>query len=202
MENQEERLRQETLAVARQKAEHILARAASEQEKALRQCREELEEKRQSRLAEIRQEAARQARSIHNSISMEMRRRWLNKREEAILDFFQVVLRQTEECSGERRRESLCFLAEEALQALSGGEFQVACAVADTDLVTADWLQERARAALGEEGEKCSFSISPEQKLRGGLRFQTRSRRLSFDNTYQSRLNDLRDALRRKLAEE
>jgi vacuolar-type H+-ATPase subunit E/Vma4 len=202
MENQEERLRQEILADARKKAERIAVRADAERDRALQQFKQEHEQKRQSHLEEVRQEAARQVRSIQNSIGMEIRRRWLNKREEAINEFFQTVLNQAGECSGKRRQESLCFLAEEALQALSTGAYLVECAKADAALVTEDWLFERAIAVLGDKGRSCAFSVSPRQEISGGLRFQARDGSLSFDNTYRNRLNDLRDALRRRLAEE
>lgn len=202
MENQEERLRQEILADARKKAERIAAKAAAERDQALQQSQQEREQKRQSRLEEVRQEAARQARSIQNSIGMEVRRRWLNKREEAINEFFQAVLIQAGECTGQRRQDSLCFLAEEALRALSTGAYRVECASADAALVTEKWLFERAIAVLGEKGRGCAFSVCPRQELSGGLSFQSRDGALSFDNTYRNRLNDLREALRRMLAEE
>ncbi len=202
MESQEERLRQEILADAQKKAEQVCAKASTEREKAIQQCREELEQNRQSRLEEVRQAAAQEGRSIQNSIGMEVRRRWLNKREEVIDDFFQKLLTQAESCSGQRRVESLCFLAEEALQALSVGAYRVTCASADASLVTASWLAARAIAALGDKGRECTFSVQPEEMLSRGLCFQSQDEFLSFDNTYRNRLNDLRDALRALVAAE
>lgn len=201
MDSQEQRLQQEIYADAKKKAERIRAKALAEKDRMLAKCQQEMATKREERLAEVDAEIAQQERSLQNSLGMEKRKRWLQKREESIQQLFLQVQQLAEESAGQQREQSLLALAEEALTALQSGDYAVQFAAADGDLVTPDWLAQCAQRTLGEEAaHKCRFTLQPTADIKGGIRFLSHDQNRFFDNTFATRMLLLQDKMRALLA--
>lgn len=193
MESQENKLRLEILGDARKKAEAIRARAERENAQRLEEMLAECGRQRDAALQELEAGLARERRKAANRTALEIRRRWLLEREQAIGAILQGVCAEAEGCDTAERQALLVRLAAEALDALGPGSYRVECAVCDVDLVTPQWLRRQTTAEVVLE-------VTPDATIRAGLRFCAVDGRVSFDNTIAARLAMLRGELRRLLA--
>ena len=77
MNEQESKLHEEIIAEAKSKAEHLLARARNEADGVIGAAREAARQKREERLAEAREVAAKRSHAIVSGVELETARRWL-----------------------------------------------------------------------------------------------------------------------------
>ena len=92
MEGQEKRLEEEILGDARQKADHVVARATADAATAVKRAKVLNERRRNKALAQTREEAERKAENIVSGIWNEQRKMWLIRREQAIQTFLNGML--------------------------------------------------------------------------------------------------------------
>jgi len=198
MNPQETILRSEILAEADRQAAKILTKAKNSLKAMQEQAEADRQQRRADRLAEARQEAQEQGRTLNNTTGKEIQRRWLQAREQVIADLFAQACQEAEHSQGDIRAASLRSLAAEALAALGPGDYQVSCAPEDASLVTAEWLADQVQA-LALTGQ-FTWQITTDQSLAGGLRFAALDGSRNFDNTYAARLRNLDSSLRTLLA--
>lgn len=194
MNEQELKLQQEIISEAKTKAERIVARARNDADAVIAASREAAEKKHQERLAEARETAAKDARTLLSGIDMEIARRWLLRQEQCIDDVLRQALQDAEATTGDARRQALEGLAREAFAALGDGPCTVRVGQADQAIVTAEWCALQARAVFPES--TAAFTVQVDDALAGGLVITTVDGRKSFDNTFARRLARMHDELR------
>ena len=201
MTPQEEKLKQEILADAQRKAERLLARAQAEGDSARKRAAQTQNDRREKALEESRSEGEVKHRNIIQGIWMEKRRRWLVRREECLMNFFQELCTEAETLRDATRHEaSLAALAREALAVLPcSGELRVLVSEADSAIMTPEWLA--ACLPEGVPAGSVSFTVETSPKMRGGVQIATADGRLRYDKSYAARLERLQDDFRRRLAQ-
>lgn len=198
MDSQEKRLEEELRADARQKAEHVIARATADAATALKRAKTLNERRRAKALAQARAEAERKAENILAGIWNEQRKMWLMRREQAIQTFLNGVLDElaTQPANAPEHLSSLSALATEALAAVPAPELTVLVTSADLSTVTPDWLTRHL-----PDGRTAHFTVQADTTIRGGLKIISSDGRLSYDNTYAGRLSRLAEEFRQTLAD-
>lgn len=198
MEDQEKRLEEELRADARQKAEHVIARATADAATALKRAKTLNERRRAKTLAQARQEAERKAENILSGIWNEQRKMWLLRREEAIQVFQKGLLAELAglPAGSSERLASMSALATEALAAVPSAELLVAVSPTDQASVTPQWLASQLPA-----GREAHFTVQADSAIDGGLRVTSADGRFTYDNTYSGRMARLDEEFRRTLAD-
>ena len=194
--HQEDKLRQEILGDAKLKADRIVARAKNEAQKTIDAAKAEIAQKREDRLREANEDADAKCHSIMLDVQRESTRHWLLKREQCIDDMFQEAVRQAAETTGEAHQKSLLQLAEEALAAIGPAEMRVIFNSKDAAIVTETWLRAIAKRLFGEKASQTQFILEPDDDAPTGIAFATTDGARTFDNSYASRLRQMRDDLR------
>jgi vacuolar-type H+-ATPase subunit E/Vma4 len=189
------KLEEEILADARNKAERILARAQNDADKLRAEAEALIARKREERLREAEAIAETRAKAILVEVQQDIRRHWLLQREKCLDELLELALKQASQAAGEERTASLRGLAAEALQALGPVPCLVDIAPADAALVSPAWLLELARELFGPQ-TAVAFTVRPDPAIGGGLRFTALDQSRSFDNTYASRLRWMKTELR------
>jgi len=195
---QEEKLRQEILSDAQQKAERMVARAMVNGDRLVADARKNGEARLAKRLAEAEQRASERCSSIMLDVQREARRYRLTQRERLLEQLFAQALNQAENSQGEARSRSLAILAREAMSAIGPQSMRVVFRSADKDVVTESWLKKIAGELFGQV--KIGFEMACQPDARAGLIFSSLDGQRLFDNTYVSRLEKLHDELRRQIA--
>ena len=198
MEGQEKRLEEEILGDARQKADHVVARATADAATAVKRAKVLNERRRNKALAQTREEAERKAENIVSGIWNEQRKMWLIRREQAIQSFLNGMLDElaAKPANAPERLASLEALAIEALAAVPAEELTVLISAVDQATVTTEWLSKRL-----PEGRTAHFTIQTSSEIRGGLKVTSMDGRLAYDNTYAGRLTRLEEEFRQTLAD-
>ena len=193
--SQEERLQQEILAEAKNRADKIVARATRAANTAKERAEKEAQTLRERTLEQTRKEAADKARNIVQGIWMEERKMWLRKREECLTAFFDSLLKEIQELKADDadRVKSLEKLAKEALAGLETDEVLVSVAEKDLPLVTPQWVTAQA-------GRPMKAAVVADKAIQGGIRIATPDGRQVFDNTYAGRLARFQEEFRQELA--
>ena len=193
--SQEERLQQEILTEARNRADKIVARANSAAATAKARAEKDAQALRERTLEQTRKEAAVKARNIIQGIWMEERKMWLRKREECLTEFFQSLLKDAQElrADDQSRVKSLEKLAKEALEALEASEMVVSVSEKDLTLVTPQWIAAQA-------GREVQATVTADKAILGGIRIATPDGLRVYDNTYAGRMARLQENFRRELA--
>ena len=193
--SQEEKLRQEILAEARNRADKIVARATSAAAAAKARAEKNAQELRERTLEQTRKEAAVKARNIIQGIWMEERKMWLRKREECLTKFSQSLLKDAQELPADDpfRIKSLEKLAKEALAAIEANSVTVSVSERDLPLVTPQWLAAQA-------GRELDARVVADKAVLGGIRIATADGLRVYDNTYTGRLARLQEEFRREVA--
>ena len=199
MNEQESKLHEEIIAEAKSKAEHLLARARNEADGVIGAAREAARQKREERLAEAREVAAKRSHAIVSGVELETARRWLLRQESCIDEVLAEALKEAEGVEGARREASLRSLALEALRAIGDASCAVRVSPGVSEVVTPAWLS--ALASEVYPGSSSSFTVTTDASLGFGLVLETSDGRRSFDNTCRRRLERVRDGLRLMLAE-
>jgi len=202
MDGQEEKLHQEILKDARRKAERIVSRAEREARQALDAMRRELEEERADELAAAESRAKGKYVAITARIEHEIQCQWLNMREERLESLFATIPQALVQGEGVDTEASLRQLTREALHALGGGEITVRVAPAAKACLTEAGLKELARSTSRCAEEEAACKIVPDDTVRGGVILENVDGNMRFDNTYATRLERLKPALRALLAAE
>ena len=192
--NQEDKLKQELLADADAQAAEIIARAQEEADKMIAQARQNAAEKREARLAAAAEEAEKQCRSIFADIDLETSRRWLRKQESCIDELLQTALAKADKAEGFDRAASLASLAKEALAAIGDRDCAVSFNPADEAIVTRDWLQKLSREIY--PGSTSVYVLKADPSIDGGIVLETKDGARQVDNSYQTRLQRMKDSLR------
>jgi len=192
---QEEKLRQEILGDAKTKAERMLARAHNEAEKNISKARDDAAKKREARLADAERDIESKCKAILMDVERESRRHWLLGLEVRIDEMLQMALQAASQTTGELHVKSMTMLAEEALRAIGPAAMTVTFPTQDSTLVTRQWLQAIAEKVFGT-GHSASFTLNPQPEALPGISFITDNGQRTFDNTYASRLDKMRDQLR------
>ena len=196
--NQEEKLRQEILEDARQKADRLVAKAKVGADRIIAEARAAAEQRRTERLAQAEEEAKRECASILLEVRRETRRHWLLEREKCIDALMAKALAEAEGASEDERRRSFELLAREAIAAMGMKDMRVSFAEADKSLVTRSWLEEIAHSVL--DGNTPAFELAPSRDAKPGLLFESLDGTRTYDNTYASRLDRMRDDLAKEFA--
>ena len=92
------------------------------------------------------------------------------------------------------------ILAAEAMRAMGRRDVLVRFPGFDSGLVTEDWLGKIAAEVFGDAGGM-SFKLEPSDACPAGIAMVSRDGRRAFDNTYASRLVQMKDDLRIMLAD-
>jgi V/A-type H+-transporting ATPase subunit E len=180
---------------ARQQAAEIVDRAGKAAEREIVRAREQCESRKQAAEAVVREAAERRKHSAHAEAEQEQRRAVMNAREAAVDDVFTEVLSSLGSIPepGERLR-LLEQLVREALRALGAPSVRVRLNQAERDLA-------RASGFPGEI-DKVTVVIDEETiETCGGPVVTDDSGRVVFENTFEARLDRMRDHLRRLVAE-
>ena len=196
MDIQEKRLQDEILSEARARSEKILVRVRNDIRRAETRAAADRDKRRQARLAETEAEAAHAIKALEDQVRLEEQRRWLIAREAEIQKVFAAALEQSAALDGPARRETLAVLAAEAIRALGPGDYAVACATADRDTVTPEFLDKIAAGLFPGDDAKCHWDIAASDTLRGGLRFAAADGSRVFDNSLEGRLAHMDRELR------
>lgn len=197
MNEQEQRLQQEILDDAKRRAGRLVSRAKRDAAKMRKAAEDEVEAARAQRLAAARKTAEDRYRAITARIRHEILRRWLTRREAALDELLNGALTRLEAGADIDRERSLVQLLHEALAALGTGTYTVRLRPADRALFTDDLVARTVRAALAPEAAATThIRVLADAALGPGLVLVDADGRRSFDNTYATRLQRLREPLR------
>ena len=192
---QEEKLRQEILGDAKTKADRTIARARNEAAKNIAKAKDDAAKKREARLEEANRDIESKCKAILLDVERESRRHWLLGRESCINEMLQKALEAASQTTGDEHAKSMAMLAEEALRAIGPVAMTVTFPSQDSTLVTPQWLQAIAEKVFGADNS-ASFTLNPQQDALPGIIFASDNGQRTFDNTYASRLDKMKDELR------
>ncbi len=193
--NQEQKLRDEILGDARLKAERLVARARNDAARIVEKAKSEASAKRKERLADAEKEMDVKCRSIAMGVETQLRRHFLNGREERLDAMLRRAVQEAASATGDEHVRSMSQLAGEAIGSMGGGDMLVYFPESDAGLVTVSWLESIASEVLGA-GASYSFELHPSEDAPAGIRFVSADGRKEYDNTYESRLQKMKDGIR------
>ncbi len=194
MNDQEEKLHQEILADARQKAARIIQRAERDVKKNLDAVKERFEQSQEEKLAAAQRQAEEEYISITASIEHEIRSKWLQYREEIFDDAMQRLLHQVENGIDVDKEKALRELTKEALQAVGPGTLCLELNMDDCKYLQEDIIAETAAELFPNQETTCRIDCRKEAT--SGPVLSTKDSRLRFDNSYRTRIKRLKNQLR------
>ncbi|MBN2449981.1 MAG: V-type ATP synthase subunit E [Lentisphaeria bacterium] len=198
MNDNETKLRQEILEDARRRGERLVQRATMDVDKALAALRTEIEAYRTERLAAARREAEAKTRALTAHQGHEIRRRWLQRREEVLDALFDACLAEVEEGRGMDPSRSLRECLVEALAGIGPRDTVVRVGPSCAGVLT-DELLGAARLEAWGEGAPGALTRRVDEGLPPGVMVESADGGRLFDNTYRTRLARLRAPLRARV---
>lgn len=114
-----EKMRRAVLADAEKKAQRLIRNVQNEVDKNLKETETQALKRRQEQVEKHQQKLDEQYKAIVNHADIEIKRLWLNKREEIFRQALQQSLQQIQTLSPERRKNSLLVLISEGLTQFS-----------------------------------------------------------------------------------
>lgn len=191
-----EALAAEIVGRARREADDIKKAARSEAAAALRRAREEAEAKKRERLAAAGRDAEALVRRATSLAEVEAQRLQFAEREDLIDGVIAEAWQACHAAPKGERRDSLLELAVGAVAALGGGRVTLRLSERDRALVDAPFLA-RARERLRDAGLAGEIDVAAEAaSIAGGVIAVKEGGRVLFDNSFEARLDRLREILR------
>ena len=191
-------LAEEILADARKRAEAALSAARTEADKLIAAARATA----QTEAAAIRHESAELARKrsqmMLRAVEQEVDRLALHAREEVLQQVIDQAREELQRFSGEPYGRSVRQLAMESLRQAPGDSFVVKAAGLSATEGSA--LVAELTAALRGEGRTVSLQFSEDAGAPRGVIVESPDGAVRWDNTYDVRLQRLREDIRRNIA--
>ncbi len=193
MEQQEEKLQREIMGDAERKARRLVDRAKRDAEKLLETTRRENEAEREHQLEEARREAGEQARAILASVEHDKRKRWLARRECVIREVCEKALAQLHDGADTAAVQQ--ELVKQALRAIGADHIVVKVPEGQRKLV-ADEVLPPVLEELFDDADHPGVTVKEDPAVNGGLIALSQDGHRRYDNTFQARLDRLRNSLR------
>ncbi|TAK32736.1 MAG: hypothetical protein EPO21_14705 [Chloroflexota bacterium] len=197
MDQQLEPLLAEVEREAREEASHILGRGQSAAGSIVEDARARAEEERQRLLSITERQVEQIYRRARSAAQLAAEHRRQARREHLIQRVF-TEARQglSRALTADQRRATLAKLIEEGARSLGGGPLLVRVAPADKAILTQELLSEVARSLLQQGLSSDLASAQEPAEILGGAIVATRDERVSFDNSWESRLKRQMPTLR------
>ena len=184
---------------AKEKAENIIVKAREEAKKVLGKAEQEAKREAEEIISKKKTDAEAQARRILSEAKLEARLKILNAKEQLISEAFDKALEKLKEFSQSAQyKTALENLIKDAAIIIRGGDLEVL--LPENTNVNID-LSKIAKEVEEQTGVKTSLNISKERiRSIGGVIVRSKDRLLTVDNTFEARLERLREQLRVNVA--
>jgi len=184
---------------AKEKAENIIVKAREEAKKVLGKAEQEAKREAEEIISKKKTDAEAQARRILSEAKLEARLKILNAKEQLISEAFDKALEKLKEFSQSAQyKTALENLIKDAAIIIRGGDLEVL--LPENTNVDLD-LSKIAKEVEEQTGVKTSLNISKERiRSIGGVIVRSKDRLLTVDNTFEARLERLREQLRVNVA--
>ena len=184
---------------AKEKAENIIVKAREEAKKVLGKAEQEAKREAEEIISKKKTDAEAQARRILSEAKLEARLKILNAKEQLISEAFDKALEKLKEFSQSAQyKTALENLIKDAAIIIRGGDLEVL--LPENTNVNID-LSKIAKKIEEQTGIKTSLNISKERiRSIGGVIVRSKDRLLTVDNTFEARLERLREQLRVNVA--
>ena len=199
MSEQVEKIEEIIINEAKEKAENIIAKAKEKAKKVLDEAKREAEKEAEEIINKRKTEAEAEARRILSEAKLEARLKILNAKEQLISEAFDEAIKNLKEFSQSTQyKNALENLIKDAAIIMGGGDLEVL--LPENTNVDLD-LSKIAKEVGNQTGVKTSLSISKERiRSIGGVIVRSKDRLLTVDNTFEARLERLREQLRVNVA--
>ena len=199
MSEQVEKIEEIIINEAKEKAENIIAKAKEKAKKVLDEAKREAEKEAEEIINKRKTEAEAEARRILSEAKLEARLKILNAKEQLISEAFDEAIKNLKEFSQSTQyKNALEDLIKDAAIIMGGGDLEVL--LPENTNVDLD-LSKIAKEVGNQTGVKTSLSISKERiRSIGGVIVRSKDRLLTVDNTFEARLERLREQLRVNVA--
>ena len=193
-----EKMRQSLLAEAKAEAERLLAAARRDAESVVAEAEAKALQGRTSALAAAERAAAERRGSIMAGVQSEIRRRWLEHREEIFQKAFDRALASVAAVPFEEKLASLQALAAEALLQIGPMPATISLPAAYQGRCGEGWLA-GVRAKLGPEFAAVALQVVYDDRQDDGVVALAPEGRRRVDNTYRVRLERCAEEFRARL---
>lgn len=199
MSTQVEKIEEIIINEAKEKAENIIVKAREEAKKVLDKAEQEAKREAEEIISKKKTDAEAQARRILSEAKLEARLKILNVKEQLISEAFDKALDKLKEFTQSAQYKSaLENLIKDAAIIIRGGDLEVL--LPENTNVDLD-LSKIAKEVEEQTGVKTSLNISKERiRSIGGVIVRSKDRLLTVDNTFEARLERLREQLRVNVA--
>jgi len=199
LSEQVEKIEEIIINEAKEKAENIIAKAKEKAKKVLDEAKREAEKEAEEIINKRKTEAEAEARRILSEAKLEARLKILNAKEQLISEAFDEAIKNLKEFSQSTQyKNALEDLIKDAAIIMGGGDLEVL--LPENTNVDLD-LSKIAKEVGNQTGVKTSLSISKERiRSIGGVIVRSKDRLLTVDNTFEARLERLREQLRVNVA--
>lgn len=194
-ENLADQIKQE----ARRQADEVIAEARRAAEDTRRHAQEQAGRRREEILDDARRRAEATRRAILSAARLESRRITLAKRAELIEEVFRLAQQQLQSLSDEQvRKEAFVGLSIEAARGLGGGDVTLRPGQVDAGLIDNAAL-ESIEQTLSKEGLRSKLMPGSSAPISGGVIALKEGGRIAFDNSFDARLERLRQGSHREV---
>jgi len=199
LSTQVEKIEEIIINEAKEKAENIIVKAREEAKKVLDKAEQEAKREAEEIISKKKTDAEAQARRILSEAKLEARLKILNVKEQLISEAFDKALDKLKEFTQSAQYKSaLENLIKDAAIIIRGGDLEVL--LPENTNVDLD-LSKIAKEVEEQTGVKTSLNISKERiRSIGGVIVRSKDRLLTVDNTFEARLERLREQLRVNVA--
>ncbi len=199
MNERVEKIEEIIINEAKGKAENIIAKAKEEAKKILDEAEQEAKKEAEEIINKKKADAEAQARRILSEAKLEARLKILNAKEQLISEAFDTAIEKLKEFSQSTQyKTALENLIKDAAIIIRGGDLEVL--LPENTNVNLD-LSKIAKEVENQTGVKTSLSISNETiRSIGGVIVRSKDQFLTVDNTFEARLERLREQLRVNVA--
>lgn len=184
---------------AKEKAEGIVSKAREKAQKILDEAKEEAKKEAEEIINKKKAEAESQARRILSEAKLEARLKILNAKEQLISEVFEEAIKRLKEFSQSTQyKTALENLIKDAAMIIGGGELEILF----PENTNVDLDLTRISSEVEKQTRKStSFTISKDRiKSIGGVIVRSKDQLLTVDNTFEARLERLREQLRVNIA--
>ena len=194
-----ERIEELVLSDAKERAEKVLSEAEKKAKSIVEEARREAEKEAEAIISKKKTEAKAYARRILSEARLKAKLKVLNAKEQLVSEIFDEALKKLKELAqSPTYKDVLESLIRDAAITIGGGDLEILLP-SDTNVVLD--LDRIAKEAEAETGNKTSLTISDERiKSVGGVIVRSKDKLLTVDNTFESRLERLRERLRVSVA--
>jgi len=199
LSGQVEKIEEIIINEAKAKAEEIIAKAKEKIQKLLDDAKKEAEKEVNDIINKQKADAEAQARRILSEARLEARLKLLNAKEDIISDVFNEALERLKEfAQSPNYKQTLENLIKDAALIIGGGNLEVL--LPENTNIKPD-LSKIAKEIEKQTGTTTSLVISKDKvKSIGGVMVRSKDLSFTVDNTFEARLERMREQLRVSIA--